>query len=144
MRHSNTFNKLFQISNNPYSMYSKWQKMKNSLYLPIGEPWLHSAKLKQAWLCSRLHKLSVLRYVKQMFSFWCFWNFCFQFVSFGCFAFGEYRYSALYNSEADSRESITIKTGGVMTPLQRVKTPFNPRVQKHIIFIRFRLKIQKR
>ena len=30
---------------------------------------------------------SVLRYVKQMFSFWGFWNFCFQFVSFGCFLF---------------------------------------------------------
>ena len=29
----------------------------------------------------------VLRYVKQMFSFWGFWNFCFQFVSFGCFGF---------------------------------------------------------
>ena len=28
---------------------------------------------------------SVLRYVKQMFSFWGFWNFCFQFVSFGVF-----------------------------------------------------------
>ena len=26
--------------------------------------------------------ISVLRYVKQMFSFWGFWNFCFQFVSF--------------------------------------------------------------
>ena len=30
---------------------------------------------------------SVLRHVKQMFSFWGFWNFCFQFVSFGYFCF---------------------------------------------------------
>ena len=31
--------------------------------------------------------ISVLRYVKQMFSFWGFWNFCFQFVSFDTFRF---------------------------------------------------------
>ena len=31
--------------------------------------------------------ISMLRYVRQMFSFWGFWNFCFQFVSFGCFGF---------------------------------------------------------
>ena len=31
--------------------------------------------------------VSMLRHVKQMFSFWGFWNFCFQFVSFGCFDF---------------------------------------------------------
>ena len=30
---------------------------------------------------------SVLRFVMQMFSFWGFSNFCFQFVSFGCFGF---------------------------------------------------------
>ena len=30
---------------------------------------------------------SVLRYVKQTFSFWGFWNICFQFVSFDCFRF---------------------------------------------------------
>ena len=29
----------------------------------------------------------MLRYIKQMFSFWGFWNFCFQFVSLGCFRF---------------------------------------------------------
>ena len=31
--------------------------------------------------------VSVLWYVRQMYPFWGFWNFCFQFVSFGCFGF---------------------------------------------------------
>ena len=48
--------------------------------------------------------IPVLTDVNQMFSFWGFWNFCFQFVSFGCFFFGECWYSVLYNSEADSQE----------------------------------------
>ena len=29
---------------------------------------------------------SVLRHINQMFSFWFFWNYCFQFVSYACFA----------------------------------------------------------
>ena len=37
----------------------------------------------------KVRLFSVLRYVKQMFSFWGFWNFCFQFVSFACFCFLE-------------------------------------------------------
>ena len=48
----------------------------------------------------KFHLFFVLRYVKQMFSFWGFWNTpfgspviggqkCFQFVSFGCFCFSD-------------------------------------------------------
>ena len=49
--------------------------------------------------------ISMLTDIKQMFSFLGFWNFCFQFVSFGCFRFWGAWHSALYNSEADSQET---------------------------------------
>lgn len=39
-----------------------------------------------------------------MFSFWGFWNFCFQFISFGCFRFRKYWLSAPYKLSADSQE----------------------------------------
>ena len=51
---------------------------------------LHIYSLRSAQQNDRKWKFplfSVLRYVKQMFSFWGFWNFCFQFVSFGCYLF---------------------------------------------------------
>ena len=89
----------------------------------VYQTMVHFYNITLSWPNDRKWKfpfISVLRYVKQMFSFWGFWNFCFQFVSFGSFRFwGVLTFNALQLGSRFSRRRSWWSLAHVSSSLQQ-------------------------